>query len=89
MLEPASCKQWIMRGGQPQMRKHRQAPISPKIPKSQQLRPRTPHRCQDFRNFGEIGAWRGFGNGDVLAISEAKTLTGSNFPRFLKPEMQK
>ena len=73
--DPAFCKQWIMGGGQPPMRKHRQAPISqkfvklevrkhrqapisPKFPKSQQLRPRSPHRCQDFRNFGEIRAWR-------------------------------
>ena len=45
-----------------EVRNHRQAPISPKFPKAQQLRPLTPHRCQDFRNFGEIRAWRCFGN---------------------------
>ena len=58
MLEPASCKQWIMRGGQPQMRKHRQAPISPKFPKSQQLRPA--HLID-----GILGK---FEPGDVLAL---------------------
>ena len=30
-----------------------------------------------------------FEAGDVLATSDAKTLPGSNFPRFVKPEMQK
>ena len=30
-----------------------------------------------------------FEPGDVLATEDAKTLPGSNFPRFLKPEMQK
>ena len=53
-----------------------------------------------FGNFGDIGAWRGLRtqalqtlgkseHGDVLATSDAKTLPGSNFSRFLKPEMQK
>ena len=90
MIQPSMlCKQWIMGGGQAQM----QAPISPKFQKSQQLQPRTPHRCKDLRNFGEIRAWRGFrisgfatlGNfepGDVLATSAIS-------PKFVKLEVRK
>ena len=55
-----------------EVRNHRQAPISPKFPKAQQLRPLTPHRCQDFRNFGEIRAWRCFGTSSFTNLGEIR-----------------
>ena len=60
------------------------------FPRNSHLRPRTPHRCQDFRNLGK------FEPGDVFAFralqtlgkfeptSDAKTSPGSNFPQIPK-----
>ena len=62
--EPASCKQWIIEGGQPQMRKHRQDSICPKFAKLILgiLGKFEPGDVSSFQHFREIRAWRYFGN---------------------------
>ena len=65
-----------------EVRKHRHARISPKFLTSQQLWPRTRHRCQDFGNFGEIGSLPVFSHFRLFKVSGSSSLAAFWQPRM-------